>query len=203
MTDKIEGLLPCPFCGGSDEKLEHGFAATDDHRWYYVGCECGAMVERTDGEDETIAAWNTRQSTTPVGDAGLRERIARKALEWKFGLVFEGESLCEEAESIFRRVNPKCLKAVAFADEILAALQSQPGAVAGDARSAEPLMVPRYPTEAMMDAGLYHCSADMTHSDLFTAWTAMFDCIALDGGCTTSLPAVRAALSSGPQGEEG
>lgn len=50
-------------------------------------------------------------------------------------------------------------------------------------------MIPREPTQEMMNAGLYHCSADMTWADLHTAYKAMFDAVALDGGCTAELPA--------------
>lgn len=53
----------------------------------------------------------------------------------------------------------------------------------------EQIQIPRTPTDAMMDAGLYHCSADMTHSDLHTAFQAMFDAVTLDGGCSTHAPA--------------
>tara|TARA_R110002074_G_scaffold262994_1_gene435086 strand:+ start:6596 stop:7300 length:705 start_codon:yes stop_codon:yes gene_type:complete len=60
------------------------------------------------------------------------------------------------------------------------------------------LAVPRYPNEEMMSAGLYHCSADMEWADLHSAWTAMFDVIAMDGGCTKELPA---ALRAAPSDE--
>jgi hypothetical protein len=35
--------------------------------------------------------------------------------------------------------------------------------------------VPRHATKAMMQAGLYHCTADMQWADLFTAWHYMVD----------------------------
>ena len=52
------------------------------------------------------------------------------------------------------------------------------------APAEDEVTIPRNPTEAMMDAGLYHCSHDMEWSDLFTAWQAMFDAVTLDGGMT-------------------
>lgn len=36
-------------------------------------------------------------------------------------------------------------------------------------------IVPRHPTDAMVQAGLYHCTADMGFADLFTAFHAMVD----------------------------
>lgn len=58
-----------------------------------------------------------------------------------------------------------------------------------DAPAAGGVELPRTPTSEMIDAGLYHCSADMTSADLITAWQAMFDSVVLDGGVTDSLPA--------------
>lgn len=66
----------------------------------------------------------------------------------------------------------------------LAAIQPDPQPVA-----SEPVMMPRYPTQEMMDAGLHHCSEDMSHGDLFTVWTAMFDAVTLDGGTSHAAPA--------------
>lgn len=80
--------------------------------------------------------------------------------------------------------------AISQAEAHMAQIFAQP---CPEAAPAARLTVPRYPTDEMMNAGLYHCSADMTWSDLFTAWTAMFDAIALDGGLTTELPAEDAA----------
>lgn len=56
------------------------------------------------------------------------------------------------------------------------------------------LTIPRSPTEAMMDAGLYHCSHDMQWSDLYTAWQAMFDAVILDGGLTEKAKASAAPV---------
>lgn len=63
------------------------------------------------------------------------------------------------------------------------------------------VMLPREPTEAMMDAGLYHSSHDSTWGDVHTIWKAMFDAVALDGGVSTQLPADPATLPSPASGE--
>ncbi|MCV9909963.1 hypothetical protein OIV19_20400 [Brucella sp. HL-2] len=69
---------------------------------------------------------------------------------------------------------------------------------AWNTRPAEPvkgeLTIPRSPTEAMMNAGLYHCSHDMEWSDLYTAWQAMFDAVILDGGLTEKAKATAAPV---------
>jgi hypothetical protein len=57
---------------------------------------------------------------------GVREILARLVLKHMFGFEYEGESLCDEADRIFVSPNPRCTKAVAIADDILAALSAQP-----------------------------------------------------------------------------
>jgi hypothetical protein len=42
------------------------------------------------------------------------------------------------------------------------------------------VLVPREPTKAMMDAGLYHASHDATWADVHTSWKAMVDMVAAD-----------------------
>lgn len=42
------------------------------------------------------------------------------------------------------------------------------------------ILVPREPTRAMMDAGLYQCSADMKWEDLYSAWKDMLAAVARD-----------------------
>lgn len=44
------------------------------------------------------------------------------------------------------------------------------------------VMVPREPTEAMMDAGLYHSSHDSEYGDVHSVWKGMFDAATLSGG---------------------
>lgn len=60
--------------------------------------------------------------------------------------------------------------------KVLAALATQPAtSQEGEQRKDSDFAwsVPRHATEAMMQAGLYHCSADMQWADLFTAWHYM------------------------------
>lgn len=64
---------------------------------------------------------------------------------------------------------------------ILSAIQPDP--------EPQPVEIPRHPTEVMIDAGLYHMPSDVSWSDMFTAWTAMFDAVLLDGGATDYAPA--------------
>ncbi|MDQ7262767.1 hypothetical protein NM680_13290 [Paracoccus sp. PS-1] len=63
-----------------------------------------------------------------------------------------------------------------------------PSAATPTAQEAVPVAIPRHPTQAMMDAGLYHMPADAGWADLRTAWTAMFDAAMLDGGTSDSAP---------------
>lgn len=61
MTGKND-LRACPFCGGVDRALSHGFYHDRDlDRIYFVECQCGASVE-ADSEDDAIGIWNTRSS---------------------------------------------------------------------------------------------------------------------------------------------
>lgn len=54
---------------------------------------------------------------------------------------------------------------------------ARPRAAVGEPRKDSDFawIVPRHPTDAMVQAGLYHCSADMGSDDLFTAFHYMVD----------------------------
>jgi len=103
----------------------------------------------------------------PADDAreGVRERLQAAWDSWPFGL-------------------PPIDFTDAEAEHLAAAFLRSP-AESGD----EPVMIPREPTEAMMDAGLYHSGHDADWADVHTMWKAMFDAVTLDGGCTTEAPA--------------
>lgn len=64
--DSAEGLLPCPFCGGTATFLET-----------YIACDCClADVHRrkNDTAEQLVAAWNNRAflSQSGEGDSGCR-----------------------------------------------------------------------------------------------------------------------------------
>jgi len=66
-------------------------------------------------------------ATNQAGEVEFpREQIARLCLLRLYGFEYEGESLCDEAERIFSEPNPRAVRAVALADEIAAALATQP-----------------------------------------------------------------------------
>lgn len=100
--------------------------------------------------------------------------------DWIAAAVAGGELISRQdaVKAIYGRSRGICTEGVAhqFAQIIRAipAVTTEVSAV----------MIPRYPTESMMDAGLYHLPAHTTWADLHTAWTAMFDTVTLDGGTT-------------------
>lgn len=50
-----EELKPCPFCGGSTQKVK------SSGRWgWFVSCACAAVGPSADSRDEAIRAWNRR-----------------------------------------------------------------------------------------------------------------------------------------------
>ena len=59
-------LLPCPFCGAADGRIEQAYVrATDDFAIWTVEClDCGADI--SDDESQTAADrhWNTRATLT-------------------------------------------------------------------------------------------------------------------------------------------
>jgi hypothetical protein len=77
--------------------------------------------------------------------------------------------------------------AMAYTDGERETVPATPAAGDGALRESE-LTVPREPTDEMMQAGLYASSHDSDWGSVNQVWKAMFDSIALDGGCTTLLP---------------
>ena len=50
-----EELLPCPFCGGSQQRVK------SSGRWgWFVSCTCAAVGPSAKSRDEAIIAWNCR-----------------------------------------------------------------------------------------------------------------------------------------------
>ena len=48
-------LLPCPFCGGSEQRIK------SSGRWgWFVSCSCAAVGPSARNRDEAIIAWNCR-----------------------------------------------------------------------------------------------------------------------------------------------
>jgi hypothetical protein len=97
--------------------------------------------------------------------------------EHLFYETIDGEEIVERARRVCM---PVCRDAARAA---IAALEATRTPAAPD------VVVPRQATDEMISAGIYHCSHDMTVADLHTAWTTMFDTLAMDGGCTSELPA--------------
>lgn len=79
---------------------------------------------RFKGADDSATVWDENPMIDEV--KGKREQLARLALNKMFGFDFEGESLCDEADSVFHRANPRILNAVAFADSIIELLTAKP-----------------------------------------------------------------------------
>lgn len=110
-----------PEVGMLVERLR-GVCERDDARRQSSLLKGFAMVETN---DLRAAVSLIERLARPVGEGDVpfpRERIARMALAAMFGQEYNGDSLCDEAESIFHPVNPRALRAVQFADDLAAAL---------------------------------------------------------------------------------
>ena len=71
-------------------------------------------------------------------------------------------------------------------DEPARPASEQPVEAIGAGREGEAAGPPREPTQTMMDALLYHSSADTTWGDAYTMWTAAHDAWFRDGPAALS-----------------
>ena len=54
-----EELKPCPFCGGSVQRVK------SSGRWgWFVSCSCAAVGPSAKSRSDAIAAWNIRREPT-------------------------------------------------------------------------------------------------------------------------------------------
>ena len=75
----IDGLLPCPFCGG-----EAGIERYGDHRasTIYECGSCGCRLE-TGEEFNHGFIWNTRRTAPPTTDSELRAAAQAVVENWR------------------------------------------------------------------------------------------------------------------------
>lgn len=85
-----EKLLPCPFCGVSEDMLTQAYYADRANSYpNYVKCEaCGAEVIGA-SKEAAIAAWNTR---APADLRSALEAIANTGEGW--GTSGDGHAKC-------------------------------------------------------------------------------------------------------------
>lgn len=124
---------PCPFCGSAN--LD---AAACDGREWQVCRDCGADGPVASNEDERIALWNTRPNP-PSPDAGERREAIAKLL-------------CDDigARLIANQVDaPNFDKSAPHVQAYWRAL----AAALSPAPDADTVMVPREPTQAMLEVG--------------------------------------------------
>lgn len=142
-------LLPCPFCGGSANLIEypphsHSYALVGaigiaDHPGSWAAecqrCGCGLIYNTA---DEAITSWN-RRSTPPVG-AETGEPVATKRLtdkDMRDGMPCEWPACgCD--------FDAKCSDAPPRSDKA----------------NGDWVLVPREPTEAMIEAGRWPAEDD-------------------------------------------
>ena len=72
-------LLPCPFCGCKQMKIieSDGVVRMPEPEYRQViCCQCGALSDLCETEEEAIKAWNTRTPSEPVTGEG-KEALSR------------------------------------------------------------------------------------------------------------------------------
>jgi hypothetical protein len=140
-----------------------------------------ALVARPQPARAGVASADTEGASQPREEA--IDDLLRRLRDWAPGLT---------------AVRKDCLDAA----DVIAALTQRPPEQAGavPAGDDDVVMIPREPTEAMMNAGLYHSSHDSEWVDVNAMWKAMFDAVTLDGGASVSAPAAPTPPDAG-QGE--
>jgi Lar family restriction alleviation protein len=111
MTD---ALLPCPFCGCCDVRLQkHSNAGRGEHSGddvFSIGCyRCGASVPNRyneHGRKLLIAAWNTRADIAQARVEGFQERISELValLDQQLGTPCEAIRHAQEIEESQARI---------------------------------------------------------------------------------------------------
>lgn len=73
-------LLPCPFCGGTEQKVK------SSGRWgWFVSCKCCAVGPSAGSRDEAIDAWNRRCYDTALNRADIENAKLRDLLAKAWG----------------------------------------------------------------------------------------------------------------------
>lgn len=149
------------------------------------------MAERSEWADEATAALST-PATEPQGYVeGLAGQDINDAIcdalgdamdctrvwdAWHYGTMSDEDFVLVRDDA-------------ARVEEIVTTINNALAARPAPQPAADTRVVPRYATDEMMQAGLYHCSEDMQWSDLFTTWHYMFDAAVGDSVTDNATPA--------------
>ena len=80
MTDIVERLMPCPFCGHDRGEIHHN-PKTILHPAYWVECGyCGASGPETDRGDH-VEQWNNQPLRQQLAECQAREKVRISALK--------------------------------------------------------------------------------------------------------------------------